>query len=328
MRFGARGSTTARAARRRRSSSTASRSTPGSTTRICPARCSASAARSRNVGELEESERVLREAVTRFPDNAALRVFLALTRWERDDKAGPGASSSRRCSAPMRRDGPLRARDPRLLGRALSERLRLLLERAQSGYRLRDAATGRGRALGGPADPRRAGGGSVRSGSRRSTIRRSTRGGGSRSCPSRRTSTTRTRSGSGTRADAPARRTCLGRMRLDWPVTSRPFRSGGPTAGLRVPDRTCRRLDRAAQIDSAAVAYEFKLPDLGEGLTEGEVARWLVSEGRRRSPRTSRWSRSRRTRRRSRSRRRPPGKVVRRSSSRRARSSRSGRSSS
>jgi pyruvate/2-oxoglutarate dehydrogenase complex dihydrolipoamide acyltransferase (E2) component len=27
------------------------------------------------------------------------------------------------------------------------------------------------------------------------------------------------------------------------------------------------------------VVYEFKLPDLGEGLTEGEVARWLVSEG-------------------------------------------------
>jgi len=27
------------------------------------------------------------------------------------------------------------------------------------------------------------------------------------------------------------------------------------------------------------VAYSFKLPDLGEGLTEGEVARWLVSEG-------------------------------------------------
>jgi len=35
----------------------------------------------------------------------------------------------------------------------------------------------------------------------------------------------------------------------------------------------------ALEIDSAAVAYEFKLPDLGEGLTEGEVARWLVSEG-------------------------------------------------
>ena len=26
-------------------------------------------------------------------------------------------------------------------------------------------------------------------------------------------------------------------------------------------------------------AYEFKLPDLGEGLTEGEIARWLVQEG-------------------------------------------------
>ena len=27
------------------------------------------------------------------------------------------------------------------------------------------------------------------------------------------------------------------------------------------------------------MAYDFKLPDLGEGLTEGEVARWLVVEG-------------------------------------------------
>src|SRR6478736_6425843 len=30
-----------------------------------------------------------------------------------------------------------------------------------------------------------------------------------------------------------------------------------------------------------AMAYEFKLPDLGEGLTEGEIARWLVAEGER-----------------------------------------------
>jgi pyruvate dehydrogenase E2 component (dihydrolipoyllysine-residue acetyltransferase) len=29
------------------------------------------------------------------------------------------------------------------------------------------------------------------------------------------------------------------------------------------------------------VAYEFKLPDLGEGLTEAEIARWLVDEGER-----------------------------------------------
>ena len=27
------------------------------------------------------------------------------------------------------------------------------------------------------------------------------------------------------------------------------------------------------------MASSFKLPDLGEGLTEGEVARWLVTEG-------------------------------------------------
>src|SRR6185295_11424941 len=44
-------------------------------------------------------------------------------------------------------------------------------------------------------------------------------------------------------------------------------------------DRPARRLGRPPPVDSAAVAYEFKLPDLGEGLTEGEVARWLVSEG-------------------------------------------------
>src|SRR5262249_50267627 len=34
-----------------------------------------------------------------------------------------------------------------------------------------------------------------------------------------------------------------------------------------------------SHLDSGHVAYEFKLPDLGEGLTEGEVARWLVAEG-------------------------------------------------
>ena len=35
----------------------------------------------------------------------------------------------------------------------------------------------------------------------------------------------------------------------------------------------------ASALDSSEVAYEFKLPDLGEGLTEGEIARWLVAEG-------------------------------------------------
>jgi tetratricopeptide (TPR) repeat protein len=42
----------------------------------------------RNVGELEESERVLRRGVTRFPDHAALRVFLAFTRWTASDQRG------------------------------------------------------------------------------------------------------------------------------------------------------------------------------------------------------------------------------------------------
>ena len=32
-------------------------------------------------------------------------------------------------------------------------------------------------------------------------------------------------------------------------------------------------------VSCAAVAQEFKLPDLGEGLTEAEIARWLVAEG-------------------------------------------------
>src|SRR5262245_4317876 len=39
----------------------------------------------------------------------------------------------------------------------------------------------------------------------------------------------------------------------------------------------CLRTARSGR--NRAVAYEFKLPDLGEGLTEGEIARWLVQEG-------------------------------------------------
>ena len=37
--------------------------------------------------------------------------------------------------------------------------------------------------------------------------------------------------------------------------------------------------DRHLSVLSRPMAYEFKLPDLGEGLTEAEIARWLVEEG-------------------------------------------------
>ena len=66
---------------------------------------------------------------------------------------------------------------------------------------------------------------------------------------------------------ARARRRRAGRVALA--RRGRPARAdrARPTPGSGDPDRF------------AAVAYEFKLPDLGEGLTEGEVARWLVAEG-------------------------------------------------
>ena len=41
----------------------------------------------------------------------------------------------------------------------------------------------------------------------------------------------------------------------------------------------CARSPPPRRDKNLTVAYEFKLPDLGEGLTEGEIARWLVSEG-------------------------------------------------
>src|SRR5712691_4440090 len=54
-----------------------------------------------------------------------------------------------------------------------------------------------------------------------------------------------------------------------------------PAAALRLrgPRLGCAEASCPRRLGSAAVAYEFKLPDLGEGLTEGEVARWLVKEG-------------------------------------------------
>src|SRR3989442_12057107 len=48
---------------------------------------------------------------------------------------------------------------------------------------------------------------------------------------------------------------------------------------LRGPRLGCAEASCPRRLGSSAVAYEFKLPDLGEGLTEGEIARWLVAEG-------------------------------------------------
>ena len=47
----------------------------------------------------------------------------------------------------------------------------------------------------------------------------------------------------------------------------------------QVEGRARRPPRRRDQVELRAVAYEFKLPDLGEGLTEGEIARWLVERG-------------------------------------------------
>ena len=97
--------------------------------------------------------------------------------------------------------------------------------------------------------------------------------------------------------------------------------------GLRRRGRRRRSsMSRARSSSFRAVAYEFKLPDLGEGLTEGEVARWLVAEGQEIAE-DDPLVEIRPTRRRSRSRRRPPASS-RGSSSPRATSSRSARCSS
>ena len=70
----------------------------------------------------------------------------------------------------------------------------------------------------------------------------------------------------------------------------RPARPGAPRDRLRravsvLADRGRvhavgrARRRRGPKASGVLMAYEFKLPDLGEGLTEGEIARWLVAEG-------------------------------------------------
>ena len=50
-------------------------------------------------------------------------------------------------------------------------------------------------------------------------------------------------------------------------------------AVLARPRQSLAHAPRRRPRESRLVANAFKLPDLGEGLTEGEVARWLVVEG-------------------------------------------------
>ena len=71
----------------------------------------------------------------------------------------------------------------------------------------------------------------------------------------------------------------------------RPARPGAPRHRLRRPLSVLAARGRVHAVgraggrggprllDEFCMAYEFKLPDLGEGLTEGEIARWLVAEG-------------------------------------------------
>ena len=72
---------------------------------------------------------------------------------------------------------------------------------------------------------------------------------------------------------------------FDTPVPGRPGRRGVP-ARPRPGARRRRPLVRL--VTAMTRIKEFNLPDLGEGLTEGEILKWLVAGRRRRSSSTSR----------------------------------------
>src|SRR5438309_5840194 len=112
----------------------------------------------------------------------------------------------------------------------------------------------------------------------------SNRAAASRSCRSRRTSTIRTRSASGTKTGGCRPATCRPTSRASsMRPTGRRSRSPSSSTTAAAPVSACcsppRTRGSAGHAKNGSVAYEFKLPDLGEGLTEGEIARWLVSEG-------------------------------------------------
>jgi tetratricopeptide (TPR) repeat protein len=67
----------------------------------------------RNVGELDESVRVLSEAVERFPEHRALRVFLAYSLWS----AGRQADAKGLLAAAIRDPDPVVVLEPKLIYR-------------------------------------------------------------------------------------------------------------------------------------------------------------------------------------------------------------------
>ena len=72
--------------------------------------------------------------------------------------------------------------------------------------------------------------------------------------------------------------------RCPLPVCGRVHRAAAPhlagrSRDARVPWPPLARTRSARTRESRVVASSFRLPDLGEGLTEGEVARWRVAEG-------------------------------------------------
>src|SRR5262245_31121964 len=67
-------------------------------------------------------------------------------------------------------------------------------------------------------------------------------------------------------------------MRSPWQASSSTCGSRSSSTARRACTR-CWPTTPSGSRDDLTMAYDFKLPDLGEGLTEGEVARWLVAEG-------------------------------------------------
>ena len=134
------------------------------------------------------------------------------------------------------------------------------LERGESGYWLRDAATGEARALGRRAAARREARRRVVPRSTRCRTTRSRRGGGSRSCASRRTSTTRTRSPSGMPSGACRRATCRPTSRPSCAATSRRVVALGVPRRGRAAHRPARAARAGRRVDPGAARVIHEIP--------------------------------------------------------------------